>query len=74
MSPAWLFVGALNQPYHIEKQVVGEDIPLYLDGFAYAGHFNIQKIKQKWPQTVGHGFEEHLPFMAREKQAEAETA
>lgn len=45
MSPSWLFVGALNRPYHIEKQPVGEDIPVYLDGFAYAGHFNLQDIR-----------------------------
>ena len=45
-----MFLGLINQPYHYEKlmDIPGKElengIPVYLDGFAYSGIFNIQPI------------------------------
>ena len=38
VSPVWMFCGFINKPYHVDPQT---EIPLYLDGFAYAGIFNL---------------------------------
>lgn len=45
ISPQWMFVGAVNRPYHYEKDRDGRELPVYLDGFAYAGIVNLQLIK-----------------------------
>lgn len=34
VSPQWMFVCIINNPYHIDDD---SQIPLYLDGYAYAG-------------------------------------
>ena len=59
VGPQWMFLATLNQAYHEEMQSDGRKLPVYLDGLAYAGVVNIQDIKQKWPCTAGHGYEEH---------------
>lgn len=38
VTPVWIFVGILNQPYHTDPAT---KVPLYHDGFAYAGIFNL---------------------------------
>lgn len=38
VTPVWLFVGVINDPYHVDPAT---DVPLYHDGFAYAGIFNL---------------------------------
>ena len=64
-----MFVGTLNRPYHYEKDRDGRDLPVYLDGFAYAGIMNLQLIKQQWPATAGLGVEQHNALDALERQA-----
>jgi hypothetical protein len=34
VTPVWMFLGAITQPYHVNPST---EIPLYLDGFGYAG-------------------------------------
>ena len=38
VTPVWMFVAILNDPYHVEPET---ELPLYLDGFAYAGIYNL---------------------------------
>lgn len=38
VTPVWIFVGILNEPYHTDPVT---EVPLYHDGFAYAGIFNL---------------------------------
>ena len=72
ISPQWMFVGSLNRPYHYEKDRDGRELPVYLDGFAYAGIMNLQLIKQQWPATAGLGVEQHNALDALERQAHRE--
>lgn len=67
VTPNFIFVAVLSQPYHIEEGVESEaakaeggstiDVPFYLDGYAYAGIYSLQDIGQKFPATAGIGFE-----------------
>lgn len=49
-TPTWMFLGAIEGPYHKESQlgIPGRDleggVSVYLDGFAYAGIINLQSI------------------------------
>ena len=59
-SPNWMFVAPIFQPYHLETMMPGlqgteleAGVPVYLDGFAYAGIVNIQEIIQSWPESTG---------------------
>ena len=45
-----MFVANIEKPYHVDPET---ELPLYHDGFAYTGIFNLQQIKQKWPATSG---------------------
>jgi hypothetical protein len=56
LTPVWMFVGIINKPYSVDPST---DVPLYHDGFAYAGILNLQTIKQVWPATAGMGYEKH---------------
>ena len=47
VSPKWLFLASLGQPYVWKKSC-----PVYLDGFAYAGIVDIQVVQSKWPATA----------------------
>jgi len=48
ITPKWMFLSPIENPYHFEKElnIPGHDlengVPVYLDGFAYGGVFNIQ--------------------------------
>jgi hypothetical protein len=62
VAPEWMYVATVHQPYHYEKHLdtvknkeLENGVPVYLDGFAYAGILNIQGIVQQWPQTAGIG-------------------
>lgn len=39
-------------------------VPLYLDGYAYAGVINIQTVTQTWPATAGIGLKAHQAIEA----------
>lgn len=47
VAPKWMFLAPLYQPYHKESQldIFGKDleggVPIYHDGFAYAGILNL---------------------------------
>ena len=47
VAPQWMFLAPMYQPYHLETEldIYGKDIeqgvPLYHDGFAYAGILNL---------------------------------
>jgi hypothetical protein len=56
VTPVWMFVGILSEPYHVEPAT---ELPLYLDGFAYAGIYNLQSIKQVWPATAGLSYRKY---------------
>lgn len=45
VTPTHMFVATLQQPYHTQKDENGRDIPVYHDGFSYAGIVNIQNIE-----------------------------
>lgn len=49
LSPKWLFMAVLTNPYASSDH----EFPCFLDGFAFAGLFNIQTISKKWPATAG---------------------
>ena len=65
VAPQWMFMCPIYQPYHLESQIdiFGADleggVPLYHDGFAYAGILNIQDMQQQWPETSGIGNKQH---------------
>lgn len=51
LTPQWMFVAPIYEPYHKERfleDVPNTDleggVPVYLDGFSYAGILNIQPI------------------------------
>lgn len=48
VSPNWMFVATLTSPYTTNK-----GLPLYPDGYAYAGILNIQVVEKQWPATAG---------------------
>ena len=50
VTPVWMFLGVISQPYHVDPNT---EIPLYLDGFAYAGIMTLQEVNQVWPATAG---------------------
>lgn len=43
-----MFVATMTGPY-----IQNKGMPVYLDGFAYAGLFNIQTVEKEWPATAG---------------------
>ena len=43
-----MFVATLAGPYTTHK-----NMPVYLDGYAYAGILNIQETEKVWPATAG---------------------
>lgn len=72
IAPQFLFACTISQAYHQEKKTLSVDsefgaepisaagqVPIYLDGFAYAGIVNLQDINQKWPATAGLGVKSH---------------
>jgi hypothetical protein len=78
VSPQWMYVAPLHQAYHKEKHLdqvknkeLEDGVPVYLDGFAYAGILNLQGIVQQWPATTGIGEDNHTILSAFEKQGKA---
>jgi hypothetical protein len=65
VSPNWMFLGQIEQPYHLEKDLdvpganLEDGIGIYLDGFAHAGILNLQTQVQKWPETTGISHNAH---------------
>ncbi len=53
VSPKWVMVSYIKDAY----VKVGDDTPLYLDGFAYAGLLQLQTVDPNWPQTAGISLE-----------------
>lgn len=49
MTPRWLFLGVLTQPYC--ESPAGN--PVYLDGFDFVGLFSLQMTSETWPATAG---------------------
>jgi len=47
VSPKWIFLAPIERPYHFETQklipgaTLEEGVPVFLDGFAYAGIINL---------------------------------
>ena len=79
VSPQWMYVAPIHQAYHHEKflesvknRELEDGVPVYLDGFAYAGILNLQGIVQQWPQTAGIGNEKHTILSAFETQGKHE--
>ena len=48
VTPKWMFLAALTGPY-AEQQ----GMPVYADGLAYTGIFNLQVSQKGWPATAG---------------------
>lgn len=48
LTPRWMFISVLAKPY-----VTNKDMPVYPDGYAYAGIINIQEVEKEWPATAG---------------------
>jgi hypothetical protein len=50
VSPQWMFLATIQNPYHLETQLnlpgstLENGIAVFLDGFAYAGIFNLQTV------------------------------
>jgi len=47
VAPKWLFLAPLGGPY-LQKS----GVPVYLDGYAYAGIVDIQQVAPTWPATA----------------------
>lgn len=62
-SPKWLFVTPVVGPYSIYKQ-----LPMYLDGYAYAGIVSFQRVVPEWPATAGLENREHKVLKAFKQQ------
>ena len=79
VTPQWMFVGVIHQPYHIEPEIKapsGEDedverheLTLFLDGFAYAGVVNLQQVNKVWPATADGTDCSHTVIGALTKQS-----
>lgn len=66
VGPQWMFLAPMYRPYHIEKEIeieggkdFDEQVPIYHDGFAFAGILNLQDCVQEWPATAGIGIKKH---------------
>jgi hypothetical protein len=44
-------------------------MPVYVDGFAYAGFINIQQIEKAWPATAGINDQDLRMFEILEKSS-----
>jgi hypothetical protein len=75
VTKSWMFMAILTQPYHRETDIDLPEptqdggIPVYLDGFAYAGILNMQDVIQQWPATTGIGVKRHSILNALETQS-----
>ena len=70
VTPNWMFVATIQGPYHTQLDADDREIPVYHDGFSYAGIVNIQNIEQAWPATAGIGHQQHGILDSLKKQAE----
>jgi hypothetical protein len=48
VTPKWMFISVLNSAYTTYR-----GMPVYPDGYAYAGLINMQEIEEEWPATAG---------------------
>ena len=69
-----MFLTMLTSPYTSNKEM-----PVYLDGYAYAGIFNIQEVERVWPATAGIVDDrlkifEVLELTGKEKPKEVESS
>lgn len=70
VTPSWMFLATLANPYHYQKDENDRKIPVYHDGFSFSGILNIQDIQQKWPATAGIGHEQHGILSSLQAQAQ----
>jgi len=59
-----MFVAPLVGPYSHH-----EGLPLYLDGYAYAGLVNFQTVQKEWPATAELVDDDPLVFESFEKSS-----
>lgn len=63
-SPKWLFVAPITGPYSVYQMM-----PMYLDGYSYAGIVSFQEVVPEWPSTAGLTSSEHTVLGALAQQA-----
>jgi len=56
LTPRWMMITMVTKPYMETK----EGLPVYLDGFAYAGLVQLQEIEKDWPSTAAVGDTEQM--------------
>jgi hypothetical protein len=59
-----MYVAVMVNPY-----TTHQDMPVYPDGFAYAGIVSIQNTEQKWPSTAGLTSEQLSPMKVLENSS-----
>ena len=75
VTQKWMYMSVVHQPYHREQEIDLPEskqdggVPVYLDGFAYAGILNLQTCIQNWPATAGIGAKQHSILGALKLQA-----
>lgn len=50
VTPKWIFVTLLSNPY----VKTSNEIPVYLDGYAFCGLVNLQTVEPVWPATAAN--------------------
>ncbi len=60
VTPKWIMAIPIRNPYIINR----EEIPVYLDGFAYTGLVQLQTVSDIWPATAGLNKEETGVFQS----------
>ncbi len=48
VTPKWMFLAPVFNPYTHNR-----GMPVYADGYAFAGIMNIQLTQKQWPATAG---------------------
>ena len=59
-----MFVATLTGPY-----TMNDGMPVYVDGYAYAGIINVQVVEKQWPATAGLENIEMTPFQILEESS-----
>lgn len=52
VTPKWVMLVPLKDAYLFTE----DGCPVYLDGFAFTGLFNLQKLSSKWPETISSAY------------------
>lgn len=65
VTPKWMFVATITGPYTKHN-----DVPVYVDAYAYCGILNVQTTMKVWPATAGLQDDELSPYEILERSSQ----